>query len=88
MFVCACVVRVFVCVRVYVRVGCMWGVCKQKQMNIAGYGPSLSDVEKQIAAQNILHQEMEAYSPQLDPSNMVTSEAITLSQLGWTPPTW
>ncbi|XP_067086956.1 envoplakin-like isoform X1 [Osmerus mordax] len=49
---------------------------KQKQMNSTGYGPSLSDVEKQIAAQNILHQEIEAYRPQLDPSNMEKSADI------------
>lgn len=38
-------------------------VCVFLQKSIQGerYGPSLSDVEKQIAAHNILHKEIEAY---------------------------
>lgn len=40
----------------------------QKQLNAVPYGPSLADVEKQIAAHNIQHQAIEAYSSQLSPS--------------------
>ncbi|XP_051905904.1 envoplakin [Hippocampus zosterae] len=48
-----------------------WGPAldeKQRRLDAEGYGPSLSDIEKQIAAHNILHQEIEAYSEQLTPS--------------------
>ncbi|KAL4648027.1 envoplakin [Arapaima gigas] len=38
---------------------------KQKQVNAEQYGPTVSDLEKQIAAHNILHKEIEAYGPQL-----------------------
>ncbi|KAM9393400.1 envoplakin-like isoform 2-T2 [Pholidichthys leucotaenia] len=41
---------------------------KLKQLKAEPYGPKLSDVEKQTAAHNILHQEIEAYSQQLQPS--------------------
>ncbi|KAM6967033.1 envoplakin [Tautogolabrus adspersus] len=41
---------------------------KQKQLNAEPYGPKLSDVEKQIAAHNILHRSIEDYSSQLQPS--------------------
>ncbi|XP_056144262.1 envoplakin-like [Lampris incognitus] len=40
---------------------------KQRQMKVEEYGPGLPHVEKQIAAHNILHQEIEAYADQLDP---------------------
>ncbi|XP_074553494.1 envoplakin [Halichoeres trimaculatus] len=40
---------------------------KQKLVNSEPYGPKLSDVEKQIAEHNILHQAIEAYSSQLQP---------------------
>lgn len=36
----------------------------QKQVNLGKYGPSLSDVEKQIAAHNILHKEIDSYRSQ------------------------
>ncbi|XP_060921252.1 envoplakin [Labrus mixtus] len=41
---------------------------KQKQLNAEPYGPKLSDVEKQIAAHNILNRSIEDYSSQLQPS--------------------
>ncbi|XP_031726665.1 envoplakin-like [Anarrhichthys ocellatus] len=41
---------------------------KLKQLKGDGYGPNLTDVEKQIAEHNIQHQEIEAYSAQLQPS--------------------
>ncbi|KAM6913834.1 envoplakin-like [Lycodopsis pacificus] len=41
---------------------------KLKQLKGGGYGPNLTDVEKQIAEHNIQHQEIEAYSAQLQPS--------------------
>lgn len=37
----------------------------QKQLNAGQYGPGLADIEKQIAAHNILHQAIEAYDGQL-----------------------
>ncbi|KAL7378520.1 hypothetical protein ABVT39_015097 [Epinephelus coioides] len=47
---------------------------KLKQLKADGYGPNLIDVEKQIAAHNILHQEIEAYSDQLQPSTTTSQE--------------
>ncbi|KAM9346768.1 envoplakin [Symphorus nematophorus] len=47
---------------------------KQKQLNAEAYGPNLIDVEKQIAAHNILHQAIEAYSDQLTPSTTTSQE--------------
>nr|XP_057905968.1 envoplakin-like [Doryrhamphus excisus] len=47
-----------------------WGSAlddKQRRVDTEGYGRSLADVEKHIAAHNILHQEIEAYSGQLTP---------------------
>ena len=44
----------------------------QSQLKAEAYGPNLSDVEKQIAAHNILHQEVEAYSNQLQPSTVAS----------------
>uniref|UniRef100_A0A3B4V7J6 Envoplakin a n=1 Tax=Seriola dumerili TaxID=41447 RepID=A0A3B4V7J6_SERDU len=38
---------------------------KQKQVNVEEYGPTMADLEKQIAAHNILHKEVEAYNSQL-----------------------
>ncbi|XP_049601866.1 envoplakin [Syngnathus scovelli] len=48
-----------------------WGPAldeKQRRIDTEGYAHSLSDLEKQIAAHNILHKEIEAYSEQLTPS--------------------
>uniref|UniRef100_A0A3Q1ECZ4 Envoplakin-like n=1 Tax=Acanthochromis polyacanthus TaxID=80966 RepID=A0A3Q1ECZ4_9TELE len=53
---------------------------KLKQLKSEAYGPNLSDVEKQIAAHNILHQAIEAYSSQLQPNN-TTSREDRFSQL-------
>ncbi|XP_029945578.1 envoplakin-like [Salarias fasciatus] len=47
---------------------------KLKQLKKAEFGPTLADVEKQIAAHNILHQEIEAYSKQLQPSTSGSQE--------------
>ncbi|XP_045899515.1 envoplakin isoform X2 [Micropterus dolomieu] len=47
---------------------------KMKQLNSGSYGPSRPDVEKQIAAHNILHQAIEAYSTQLNPSSTTSQE--------------
>uniref|UniRef100_A0A8C4HZ89 Envoplakin a n=1 Tax=Dicentrarchus labrax TaxID=13489 RepID=A0A8C4HZ89_DICLA len=38
---------------------------KQKEVNVEEYGPTMADLEKQIAAHNILHKEVEGYSSQL-----------------------
>ncbi|XP_047213473.1 envoplakin-like [Girardinichthys multiradiatus] len=54
-----------------------WGpVLREKQSHIMGeeYGPNLCDVEKQIAEHNILHQQIEAYSSQLQPSSTTSPE--------------
>ncbi|XP_068193776.1 envoplakin [Antennarius striatus] len=61
------------------RIG--WGPvldCKQKQFKSGAYGPNLADVEKQIASHNILHQEIEAYGPQLTPETTSQEEYATL----------
>lgn len=47
---------------------------KLKQLKSEPYGPGLSDVEKQIAAHNILHQQIEAYSAQLQSSTTISKE--------------
>ncbi|XP_035037145.1 envoplakin [Hippoglossus stenolepis] len=47
---------------------------KLKQLKSEPYGPKLSDVEKQIAAHNILHQEIEAYGVQLQPGTTNSKE--------------
>uniref|UniRef100_A0A3Q3Q438 Uncharacterized protein n=1 Tax=Monopterus albus TaxID=43700 RepID=A0A3Q3Q438_MONAL len=48
---------------------------KLKQINTEAYGPNLTDVEKQTAAHNILHQEIESYSAQLQPSTTTSKES-------------
>lgn len=40
-------------------------LCLQKQVNSEEYGPAMADLEKQIAAHNLIHKEIEAYSSQL-----------------------
>ncbi|XP_076866375.1 envoplakin b [Brachyhypopomus gauderio] len=45
---------------------------KQKQIEKEAFGPTLSDVEKQIAAHNITHKEIEAYRSQIDSSDPPT----------------
>ncbi|XP_056256846.1 envoplakin [Seriola aureovittata] len=47
---------------------------KLRQLKAETYGPKLFDVEKQIAEHNILHQEIEAYSSQLQPSTTTSQE--------------
>ncbi|XP_076871991.1 envoplakin a [Brachyhypopomus gauderio] len=47
---------------------------KQKEVNSEAYGPTLADLEKQIAAHNILHKEIEAYNTQLSPGSTSSKE--------------
>ncbi|XP_062402338.1 envoplakin a [Sardina pilchardus] len=47
---------------------------KQRQVNTEEYGPTLTDVEKQIAAHNILHKEIEAYNSQMSPGTTSSKE--------------
>ncbi|KAF0037588.1 hypothetical protein F2P81_010462 [Scophthalmus maximus] len=47
---------------------------KQKQLNVETYGPSMADLEKQVAAHNILHKEVESYSSQLSVSSAGSKE--------------
>ncbi|KAI3360147.1 hypothetical protein L3Q82_014464, partial [Scortum barcoo] len=47
---------------------------KLKQLKAEAYGPKRTDVEKQIAAHNILHQEIEAYQSQLQPGTAISQE--------------
>lgn len=52
----------------------------QKQLRAEAYGPKLSDVERQIAAHNLRHQEIKAYQDQLKPSttlSQVTEQSFT-----------
>ncbi|XP_076027242.1 envoplakin a [Genypterus blacodes] len=50
---------------------------KQKQVNTEEFGPTLPELEKQIAAHNILHKEVEAYSSQLCVSSAGSKEKYT-----------
>ncbi|XP_034045227.1 envoplakin a [Thalassophryne amazonica] len=47
---------------------------KKKKVNVEEYGPTLEDLEKQIAAHNILHKEIEAYQSQLNVSSAGSKE--------------
>ncbi|KAF3846923.1 hypothetical protein F7725_004001 [Dissostichus mawsoni] len=47
---------------------------KMRQLKADTYGPKLPDVEKQMAEHNILHQEIEAYKDQLQPSSTSSKE--------------
>ncbi|KAF7220666.1 envoplakin [Nothobranchius furzeri] len=47
---------------------------KQNQLSPETYGPKLSDVEKQIAAHNLLHKEIEAYNTQLQSGTPTSKE--------------
>ncbi|XP_063052355.1 envoplakin a isoform X2 [Engraulis encrasicolus] len=47
---------------------------KQKQVNNEVFGPSLADVEKQIASHNILHKEIETYNSQMSPGTTSSKE--------------
>uniref|UniRef100_A0AAZ3S7X7 Desmoplakin SH3 domain-containing protein n=1 Tax=Oncorhynchus tshawytscha TaxID=74940 RepID=A0AAZ3S7X7_ONCTS len=49
-------------------------VLNQKQVKSKEYGPTMADLKKQIAAHNILHKEIEAYSSQLSLSSTSTKE--------------
>lgn len=55
---------------------CLWCCDSQKQLDIEPFGPNLADVEKQIAAHNILHQAIQSYSTQLTPDS-ITSKVRT-----------
>lgn len=57
---------IYVCVR-------LWCFGSQKQLNEESFGPNLADVEKQIAAHNILHQAIQFYSTQLTPDSIASS---------------
>ncbi|XP_061584772.1 envoplakin-like [Cololabis saira] len=50
---------------------------KQKEVNVEEYGPTMADLEKQIAAHNILHKEIEAYNSQLCVSSAGSKEKYT-----------
>uniref|UniRef100_A0A665XA62 Desmoplakin SH3 domain-containing protein n=1 Tax=Echeneis naucrates TaxID=173247 RepID=A0A665XA62_ECHNA len=50
---------------------------KQKEVNVEEYGPSMADLEKQIAAHNILHKEIESYNSQLCVSSAGSKENYT-----------
>ncbi|KAM9362640.1 envoplakin-like [Symphorus nematophorus] len=50
---------------------------KQKEVNVEEYGPTMADLEKQIAAHNILHKEIEAYNSQLCVSSAGSKEKST-----------
>ncbi|KAB5584462.1 hypothetical protein PHYPO_G00107800 [Pangasianodon hypophthalmus] len=47
---------------------------KQKEVNSEAYGPTMAELEKQIAAHNILHKEIEAYNTQLSPDSTSSKE--------------
>ncbi|TMS22790.1 Envoplakin [Larimichthys crocea] len=51
---------------------------KQKEVNVEDYGPSMADLEKQIAAHNLTHKEIEAYNSQLCVSSAGSKEQYTV----------
>ncbi|TKS91521.1 Envoplakin 210 kDa cornified envelope precursor protein p210 [Collichthys lucidus] len=53
---------------------------KLKELNAGTYGPNLNDVEKQIAEHNILHQAIEAYNDQLQPSTTTQEKYNALKE--------
>uniref|UniRef100_A0A8L0DQK7 Desmoplakin SH3 domain-containing protein n=1 Tax=Oncorhynchus mykiss TaxID=8022 RepID=A0A8L0DQK7_ONCMY len=57
---------------------------KQKQISAERYGPNLSDVEKQIASHNILHQEIEAYGSQMNRSSTGSPSKLSTIQRQYT----
>ncbi|XP_019732075.1 envoplakin a [Hippocampus comes] len=50
---------------------------KQAQVSSNLYGPTIAELEKQIASHKLLHQEIEAYNPQLCVSSAGTKENYT-----------
>ncbi|XP_024145405.1 envoplakin a [Oryzias melastigma] len=50
---------------------------KEKQVNSEEFGPTMADVEKQIATHNILHREIEAYNSQLCLSSAGSKDKLT-----------
>uniref|UniRef100_A0A4W6F090 Envoplakin a n=1 Tax=Lates calcarifer TaxID=8187 RepID=A0A4W6F090_LATCA len=50
---------------------------KQKQVNAEEYGPTMAELEKQIASHNIVHKEIEAYNSQLCVSSAGSKENYT-----------
>uniref|UniRef100_A0AAY5EFM4 SH3 domain-containing protein n=1 Tax=Electrophorus electricus TaxID=8005 RepID=A0AAY5EFM4_ELEEL len=58
-------------------------VLSNKQIQEEAFGPTLSDVEKQVAAHNIAHKEIEAYRSQIDSSDIpsVKSQYAKISSL-------
>ncbi|XP_069553264.1 envoplakin a [Brachyistius frenatus] len=50
---------------------------KQKLANSEEYGPTMTDLEKQVAAHNILHKEIESYNSQLCVSSAGSKEKYT-----------
>uniref|UniRef100_A0AAY5EQT3 Desmoplakin SH3 domain-containing protein n=1 Tax=Electrophorus electricus TaxID=8005 RepID=A0AAY5EQT3_ELEEL len=51
---------------------------KQKEVNSEAYGPTIADLEKQIAAHNIIHKEIEAYNAQLSPASTSSKQYSNL----------
>ncbi|XP_017293252.1 envoplakin a [Kryptolebias marmoratus] len=47
---------------------------KQKDLSTEEFGPSMDDLKKQIAVHNLLHKELESYSPQLCVSSAGTKD--------------
>ncbi|CAL8264788.1 unnamed protein product [Gadus morhua 'NCC'] len=47
---------------------------KQREIEAESYGPQLSDVEKQVAAHNLLHDQIQEYKVQLDPKTNLSKE--------------
>ncbi|XP_041640433.1 envoplakin a [Cheilinus undulatus] len=50
---------------------------KQKEVNSEEYGPTMAELEKQMAAHNILHKQVEAYNAQLCVSSAGSKEQYT-----------
>ena len=61
----------------------LWCHCSQKEVSTEEYGPTMADLEKQIAAHNILHKEIDAYSSQLCISSAGSKVNIHSSIFKW-----
>lgn len=61
----------------------LWCCDLQKQIDVEPFGPNLADVEKQIAAHNILHQAIQSYSTQLTPDSITSQVHVYNSRVIW-----
>lgn len=61
----------------------LWCCDLQKQLDVEPFGPNLVDVEKQIAAHNILHQAIQSYSTLLTPDSITSQVHVYNTRVIW-----